>query len=354
VASADQQGFAEAQTHDVFAHFVDEEWLATTREEAIDPERPIVDPHHHIWAPPKPLYGVEQLLSDLNGGHNVRATVHLEAYEGWYEDGPEHLRAAGETQHVATLGERFSAPGGVEIAAGIVGHADLTAGAKTAELLDRHIELGQGRFKGVRANLNWDEDVDVAGIPMVKDLSDSPRFREGFALLAPRGLVVDVFAYYTNLPVVADLVKAFPETPVVLNHCGGPLGRPPYTDRPQETFDQWRRNIEMMARFPNVHMKIGGLTNPFFGPLIPAGLREQPTAPTSQRLAELMRPYVEASIDAYGPQRCMFESNFPADKPYCDYVVLWNAFKRLASGYSESEQDDLFAGTAARFYGITL
>src|SRR5580704_12070312 len=229
-----------------FERFVDKEWLARRREDAIDPWRPIIDPHHHIWSLPLAHYPAEELLLDLTHGHNVRATVYLES------------RVHGRS-----------------IAAGIVGHVDFEMGSAIQEVLEAHIAAGRGRFKGVRANLFWDADVDM-GYPMPpRNLSERANFRAGFSRLATLGLSCDIMAYYPNLPTVAELLRAFPGTHIVINHCGGPMGCPPYQHKQLEMIADWRRNIGLLASLPNVHMKIGGLGGPFFGPLIPMRLRAQ-------------------------------------------------------------------------------
>ena len=79
-----------------------------------------------------------------------------------------------------------------------------------------------------------------------------------------------------------------------------------------------------------------------------------PLPPSSGKMANAWRPYVEACIENFGANRCMFESNFPVDKGACSYPVLFNAFKRLASGASALEKTDLFAGTASRFYRLGI
>jgi L-fuconolactonase len=337
-----------------FERFVDKEWLARRREDAIDPWRPIIDPHHHIWSLPLAHYPAEELLLDLTHGHNVRATVYLESRVHWRSTGPEHLRSVGETEYVTEIAEKYAGRDGPSIAAGIVGHVDFEMGSAIQEVLEAHIAAGRGRFKGVRANLFWDADVDM-GYPMPpRNLSERANFRAGFSRLATLGLSCDIMAYYPNLPTVAELLRAFPGTHIVINHCGGPMGCPPYQHKQLEMIADWRRNIGLLASLPNVHMKIGGLGGPFFGPLIPMRLRAQAGPPSSESLAQMIEPFVYECVLAFGPQRCMFESNFPADKYDYDYVVLWNAFKRLTHHYSASEQHDLFAGTAARFYRIAL
>ena len=82
--------------------------------------------------------------------------------------------------------------------------------------------------------------------------------------------------------------------------------------------------------------------------------RRLAAAPSSEEIAAALRPYVEVCIEAFGSSRCMFESNFPADKESCGYSILWNAFKRLAAGFSAAEKQALSSGTAARVYRLAI
>ena len=144
-------------------------------------------------------------------------------------------------------------------------------------------------------------------------------------------------------------LRAFPDTTIIVNHCGGPLGIGPYAGKHDEMYPAWKAGTQELAKCPNLYMKLGGLANPFFSGL---SFRNLPAAPSSQQLADAFRPYVEVCIQAFGPDRCMFESNFPADKESCSYPVLWNAFKRLAAGYSAAEKQAMFSGTATRAYRL--
>lgn len=333
--------------------FLDNAWLERRREAVLEPPLRIVDPHHHIWERPMPDYPVPALLADLQAGHNVVATVYLEAHSHYRSDGPEHLRPVGETEYVGSLARQLAqTPGTPAVAAGMIGHAGLTRGAAVQEVLEAHIAAGGDRFKGVRAYLFWDAALKLGFQGPPPGLARDPTFRAGFARLAPLGLVCDVMAYHTNLADVAELAQAFPETRIIVNHLGAPLGRGPYAERQAEVFADWRSAIQQLARLANVYMKIGGLGGPFFGVLMPLQLREQPLPPTSEQLAAAYRPWFDVTVEAFGSHRCMFESNFPADKYDCSYVVLWNAFKRLAAGYSTADKAALFSGTATNVYSL--
>lgn len=330
-------------------NYVDERWLGEVNEEIIEPEPPIVDPHHHLWQ--WLGYMVPELLRDLDG-HSVRATVFLETGAWYRHDGPEHLRCVGETEFVAAIAEQFSAQRNQpRICQGIIGHADLMLGDAVEEVLQAHIAAGKGHFRGVRSNAQFDAAVNWMPTQPPPHLLAEKQFRAGFARLEPNGLVCDAMQFQTQLPDLADLAHAFPGTTIIVNHCGGPLGVGPYANRRQEMFGQWKSSMLELAKCPNVHVKLGGLANPFFSGL---SFRGRATAPSSQELADAFRPYIDTCIQAFGPNRCMFESNFPADKESCSYAILWNAFKRLASSYSQSEKEALFSRTAARVYRLTL
>jgi predicted TIM-barrel fold metal-dependent hydrolase len=162
------------------------------------------------------------------------------------------------------------------------------------------------------------------------------------------GLTLDVWAYHTQLPLVIELARGVPELTLVVDHVGGPLGVGPFAGRRAEVLETWRRDMLSLAALPNVAVKLGGLAMQVGG----FDFHLRPRPPGSAEMAEAWRPYVETCIEAFGARRCMFESNFPVDKGMCSYPVLWNAFKRLASGASAAERAALFSGTAARLYRL--
>jgi L-fuconolactonase len=344
------------------------------REDILEPDLPIVDPHHHLWdrraipvdlsAPPRhgfeyvmrlaPRYLLDELLADVGGGHNVRATVFVQCGAMHRADGPEALKPVGETEFVNGVAAMSASGlyGPFRACAGIVGTADLELGDAVAEVLEAHVAAGGGRFRGIRQSAAYDADPQVLG-PLARigpGLFASSGFRRGFARLAPLGLSFDVWVLEPQLGEVIDLARAFPDTPMVLDHVGTPLGVASYAGRRDERFPLWRENIRALARSPNVSVKLGGLAMVFPGF---ASFMQSPPA-TSAQLAEEWRPYVETCIEAFGVERCMFESNFPVDLCSCSYVVLWNAFKRIAAGYSADEKTALFSGAATNFYRLKL
>jgi predicted TIM-barrel fold metal-dependent hydrolase len=338
----------------------------TDDEPIVDPDLVIVDPHHHLWdwrsrvaaAPPPthefekvyhitPRYMLDELLADLNSGHRVAATVYIECRSMHRADGPAEFKPIGETEFVNGIAAQSASGlyGEARACAGIVGHVDLTLG-RAAEVLEAHLARAPDRFRGIRHSASWDADPTVLGPLNFRPrglLADSA-FRRGFAHLARLGLSFEAWVLEPQLPEVLSLAAAFPDTTIVLDHVGTPLGLAAYAGRREERFEVWRRSIRALAAAENVVVKLGGLAMPFCG-FDAAGA-------DSRRLAALWRPYIETCIEAFGVDRCMFESNFPVDRYTCSYRVLWNALKRVAAGASASEKAALFSGVARRVYRL--
>lgn len=328
-------------------------WLALTREDPIDPDLPIIDPHHHFWDYPTSRYLLEELLEDTGSGHTIAHTVFVECLSMYRPDGPVALRPVGETEFVRDVtAAKGAVPGGpTQVAGGIVGFADLTLGEAVAPILEAHIEAGDGRFRGVRHAVAWhpDETIHNAHTHPPEKLLLDPDFRRGFALLRKYDLSFDAWLYHPQLMELVDLARAFPDTVIILDHAGTPLGLGPYAGRQAAVFQSWRRGIDAVAACENVVVKLGGLGMKVCG----FGWYKQEKPPTSKALAEATAPYYHYCIERFGAERCMFESNFPVDKPSYSYGVLWNAFKRMASGFTPTERNALFHDTAARVYGLT-
>jgi len=331
---------------------VREAWLAARQEEILDPAQPIIDPHHHLWERPGWRYLLHEFLEDLRSGHDVRATVFVQARSMHRADGPEALRPVGETEFANGVAAMCASGGygDVRVNAGIVSYADLTLGDAVRPVLEAHIRAGGDRFRGIRHIATWDEDpalLNPAYRP-AEDMLDSAAFRAGFAQLGALGLSYDAWLYFPQIPRLVALARAFPETPIVLDHCGGILGIGRYAGRGEENFANWQRHMAELAACPNVMVKLGGL-----GMRLPGfGLEDGEIAPSSAMLADAWRPWMEGAIALFGTARCMFESNFPVDKGGFGYPVGWNAFKRLAEGASEHEKADLFWRSAASFYRL--
>lgn len=330
------------------------EWLASHQEEILEPALAIVDAHHHLWDHPGNRYFALDLLQDLACGHNVRATVAVEAGAMYKQDGATQSRPIGETEFLngAAAISASGNYGDARLCAGIVGHADLRLGDAVKSVLEAHIRAGGGRFRGIRHISAWHEDPAARGsmaTPPPGLLSDAT-FRSGFAQLAPLGLSFDAWMYHTQLSELADLANAFAHTTIVLNHVGGAIGIGPYAGKRDQVFADWKAGIDALSRCPNVFVKLGGLGMRLFG--FDFASRER--APSSQDLTPCWRPYIDTCIDAFGAERCMFESNFPVDKGTCSYAVLWNTFKRISSAAGAAEKRALFSGTATRVYRLAL
>ena len=331
---------------------VRDEWLARRVETVLEPELPIVDPHHHLWERAGWNYMLDDLLVDTGSGHNIVGTVFVQCRSMHRADGPEAFRPVGETEFVNGVAA-MSASGGygpARICAGIVGHADLRNGAATDAVLEAHIRAGGGRFRGIRHITAWDGDPELmnpAYAPPPGLMFDAA-FRQGFACLAPLNLTFDAWLYHPQIGDVAALARAFPNTGICLNHIGGPLAIGSYAGKRAAVFAQWSAAIRDLAGCPNVVVKLGGMAMRING----WDFHERADPPSSVDLAAAWKPYVDVCIEAFGASRCMFESNFPVDKGSYGYQAFWNACKILAKGASASEKADLFCGTASRFYRL--
>src|SRR5437016_5811898 len=291
-----------------------EDWLAQHTEEIIDPARPFVVPHHHLWDPAGWRYMIEEMAADIASGHNIIATVYVDCRSMYRAHGPEAFGLVGEVEF-ANGAAAMSASGGygaAAICAGIVGHANLLLGDGAKAVLEAEIVAGNGRFRGIRHSSAWDADPNVAGIYALrpKGLLLDPIFREGFACLAPLGLSFDAWLFHPQIGELADLARAFPDTGIVLDHCGGPIGVGSYANRREEIFANWKASIQDIAKCPNVMVKLGGLAMRLLG----YDFDRRPKPPSSEDAAAAWGAYIETCIEAFSAERCMFESNFPPDK----------------------------------------
>jgi predicted TIM-barrel fold metal-dependent hydrolase len=321
-------------------------------EEVLEPDLRICDPHHHLWDFQNGRYLLPELLEDIGQGHRVESTVFVECGAFYSAVKPEPYSFVGETEFVTGVAAMADSGryGSVRACAGIVGRADLDQGASVTEVLAEHVRAGGGRFKGIRHAGAWDASPDIrrSHTQPPEGLYGQARFREGFARLAEHGLSFEAWQYHTQLGEVAALARAFPETQIMLDHVGGPLGIGPYAGRRDEVFAAWTAGIRDLATCPNVWVKLGGLGMAVCG----FGFHKRPSLPSSEELADAWRPWIETCIEAFGVERAMFESNFPVDSVSCSYGVLWNALKRIAAGASAEEKAHLFRANAVRFYRL--
>jgi len=335
-----------------FAGQIDDAWLARHTEDILEPGLPIVDPHHHLWVRNGNTYLLPELLADIASGHNVVATVFEECHSMYRADGPAEEASLGETEFVTGIAAMGASGtfGQSAVCRRMVGRVDLMLGAAAGPLLERHIAASGGRFAGIRQSTAWDASDRIHKVVPTQGMLLDTTFRQGFSALARLGLVFDAWVYHPQIGEVADLAGAFPGTPIVLNHVGSPILGGPYAAQRDTVFKDWKAGMAALAAHPNVTVKLGAL--PIRLPGVSTASRETP--PSSREVADAWRPWLETCIELFGADRCMFESNFPVQKRWCSYQVVWNAFKRLAAGASARDKAALFAGTAARVYGVPL
>jgi L-fuconolactonase len=323
-----------------------EQWLALCEERALDPDTPIVDPHHHLWDRGGHTYLPEQWAAEVRAsGHRLLSSVYVECLSQYLDSGPASLRPVGETAYVAALARSAHGAG----PAAIVAFADLSLGDGVAEVLDAHARQGAGLLRGIRYSTAHDSDPGIhSAYPTRAGMLREAAVQAGASQLARRGLSLDVWVYFHQLHDVLTLARGCPELTIVLDHAGGPIGMGPYAGQRNAVYLRWRQLLQALGGEPNVALKFGGLAMPLAG----FEWRKLPRPPDSQALASAWKPYWETCLDVFGPQRCMFESNFPVDRSGCSYTALWNAFKRLAAPLSQTERQQVLAGTAQRVYRL--
>jgi predicted TIM-barrel fold metal-dependent hydrolase len=334
--------------------FGSNDWLALTQESTLEPELPICDPHHHFWdlrpgSVPYQRYLLHELNGDIYSGHNVRSTVFLEARSMYRSGGPEELRPVGEVEFVQGLAAASASGvyGPSRAAAAIIGHADLKLAGKVAPVLEALKAASPNRFRGIRHNITWNTDPAWDNRETEGILANA-EFIAGAKVLSQKGLVLDIMQSFPQLPEIADFAEAVPDLPIILNHIGGVSRVGIYANKDDEVIPAWRDGITAVAARPNVTCKLGGMGMPRFG----YGWHARDVPIGSEELAKTMEPWMKHCIEQFGPDRCMFERNFPPDKVSFSYNVMYNAFKRLSKEYSVSERAALFHDTAARVYQI--
>ena len=333
----------------------DDAWLTKAPHEPIlEPELAIVDTHHHLWDMPRFRYFLDELLADLNSGHNIVATVFEECRSMYRAREPEEMKPVGEVEFVAGVAAMSDSGryGDARVAAGIVGHADLTLGDRVAPVLEAEIAAGGGRFKGIRFGAAWDDDPVIGNSHVAKgpDVHRSAAFRAGLKRLFGLGLSFDAWIFHHQIAEVTDLARAFPDGNIVLCHMGGVLGYGRWAGKKDEVFTAWKAAMAELAKCPNVSVKVGGLMMR----LAVIDYLNLPAPPSSQQLADAWRPYASTCLELFGAGRCLVESNFPVDKMGIGYAGLFNALKRIASAASADEKKALFSGTAKRVYQLAI
>jgi len=314
-----------------------------TVEKPVETLLTICDPHHHMWDRPGNRYMPGELLDDVNGNNVVR-TVFIDCYSAYRMEGPPEMMPVGETEFMQIIASA-SRTGKTQIAAGIVGHANLTLGEKVAPVLEAHIAAGKGFFKGIRHSTAWDANLR-SYMNSPRGLMVDSKFQEGFAQLGKFGLSFDAWLYFHQLPEAAKIALIFPNTTIIVDHIGGPInvGSPGHDG----VMAEWKKGIAALRQLQNVYIKLGGLGMPVCG----FDWDKRAERPGSAELAAAMAPYYLYCIEQCGVNRCMFESNFPVDRVSYSYTAMWNAFKRIVKDFSAAEKSALFHDTAARAYRL--
>lgn len=340
---------------------VRDDWLALREEAVLQPDLPIVDAHHHLWDRQSGRYLADELRRDIDGngdrhggGHRIVSTVYVQCRSMLRANGPEALKPVGEAEFANGVAAMFAsgAYGSARACEAIVGGADLSLGAEVAAVIEAMLAATGGRLRGMRNPLAWHESEAVRSSPVVppRDLMEHESFRAGVRTLARYGLVLDAWVYHTQLDTLYALAASTPDVTVVIDHFGGPVGVGPHAGQSAQTRAAWTASLRRLASLPNTRIKLGGAGMSVFG----FDFATHARPPSSEALARAWSPIVETCVELFGAQRCMFESNFPVDKGMTGYTVLWNAFKRIASGASPDERAALFSRTAATTYGLDL
>ena len=332
------------------------EWLAKVSEQVLDPERPIIDPHHHLWKRGLGFdYMLDELWQDTGSGHNITKTVFMECHAFYDRDAPRHLQSLGETRTIAEVARQSAANTlGYPPVAALVAHSDLTLAGESEQLLretiQQHQEAGDGYLRGFRHAGAHDKNADKFFITPhgPSYLYGKEPFRKGLRILAELGFTYDTWHYHHQNQDFYDLAQAVPECTMILDHFGTPLGVGVYAGCRDEIFQQWKEDIRAISRCPNVYAKLGGLAMPDNG----FGWHRRDLPPDSDEFVRRQKAYYLHTIDCFGPERCMFESNFPMDRYSLSYQVLWNGFKKMVADFNEQDKHALFYGTAEKVYRL--
>ena len=329
-------------------------WLELCTEEVIEPDLAIVDPHHHVSDGHWGGYLEDELLKDLGSGHRILSTVYIQCGYGYRETGPNAFRALGETQKIVALAasvQQKTKAQPLNVCEAIVAYADLSLGEEVEAVLEGQMEVGMGRVRGIRCSAARHPAFQYGMLTQPPlHLYQDIAFRKGFACLARYGLSFESWAFHSQMDELYALAKDHPDTVIVINHLGAPVGVGPYKNRRAEVFADWSRSLCNLASCPNTYIKLGGLGMTIFG----FDFHQRDLPPSSLELAQAWRPYIEEALEVFGPDRCMFESNFPVDKGTCSYRVLWNTFKRISRDMSLTEKAQLFRETAANVYRLSV
>jgi predicted TIM-barrel fold metal-dependent hydrolase len=278
-------------------------------------------------------------------GLSIDTVVHVEA--GWHGGGL--LGPVGETRWLEQLPFEAS---GTKLGA-IVAHADLR-NPRVDETLAAHL-AASSKVRGIRHMASRHPGRGVMAWSKLPHLFQDAAFLRGFEKLAARKLRFDAWVYSPQLPDVAELAKRFPETAIVLDHFGSPVGAGGPSgsvgSTAQERADiiaRWREDFARLREHKNVFAKLSGLAMPVIG----FGYHKRPAPPSIDELTDTFRPFVSHAIDVFGIERAFFASNFPMDKASAPASHIFGAYIRLARELGEHAPRALLRDNALRFYQI--
>ena len=331
------------------------DWLAQVKEEIIDPQLPIIDPHHHLWNGDNQLAGsfpylIENLNEDTFSGHNIVGTIFMECAQGYYLNGEEKYKPVGETEFVINLiKDSKKLPESTNIM-GIIGYANLMLGTDVKDVLDEHLSKGEGLFKGIRHAAGWDKNNEIHNSHSnpIENIYYDKNFIKGAEELINLNLTFDAWHYHHQITDLSIFAERYPELIIIHDHFGGPLGVGPYEGKREEIFKKWKDDISLLSESKNVYAKLGGLAMPVNG----WNFHKQDKPASSDQIVDLHQQYYLHTINCFGADRCMFESNFPVDRRSVTYHILWNAFKKMVSDYSDEDKNKLFFKNAKDVYGV--
>lgn len=290
-------------------------------------------------------YLTQDYVADLADVAEVVGLVHVEA--GWVVKEP--TGPVDETRWVDGL-----APVGNVGMLGIVANADLTLGERVEDVLVAHLEAST-RVRGIRDLLAWHPSREIMNTTDDPERSRQADFRRGFEMFSKYGLNFETSIFSTQLTEMVELARTFPEQPILVCHMatpvavGGPIGEVGRTaDERARIRGEWAEGIARLAECANVWMKLSGLLMPICG----FGFERRSARPSVDELVATVGPFIDHVIDAFGPERCMFGSNFPVDKPSAPLPTLLQAYRLIVEGLPDEAQNRLFVGTAQEFYRL--
>lgn len=335
-----------------------ENWIDGIKEEIIDPDMEIIDPHHHLWHGPENPPGVkesyryllEDLWRDTSSGHNIKKTVFIDCGQEYYSEGPEQFKPVGETEFVVEIAKKARLNPDKAQIAGIIGHANMMLGSKVKEVLEMHKEKGEGLFRGIRHAGGWDKDDRVrnAHSHPTPHIYLEDNFQQGLQELSSLGMVFDTWHYHNQIKDLTQLANNLPDLIIIHDHFGGPLGIGPYEGQREMIYTQWKEDIYELSQCKNVYAKLGGLAMPVNG----WDWHKRDLPATSDEIIEEQERYYLYTLECFGPERSMFESNFPVDKQSVAYHVIWNAYKKMTGDLSATDKRKLFYETANKVYNL--